>query len=74
MGTYPDGHIVVPFCIIWKLILREHNKTYWGTDTTNYTYLYDPIHTRYKVQGPGYRWGLLGKGTFQGNNGKLFVC
>ena len=30
MGTYPDGHIVVPFSILWKLILREDKKMYWA--------------------------------------------
>jgi len=23
MGTHPDGRIVVPFSILWKLVLRE---------------------------------------------------
>ena len=30
MGAYPDGHIVAPFSILWKLVLREHNETCWG--------------------------------------------
>lgn len=33
-----DGHVVVPFSTLWKLVLREHNKTHWGADAF-YKYL-----------------------------------
>jgi len=28
MGAYPDGHAVVPFSTLWKLVLREPIETY----------------------------------------------
>lgn len=34
----PDGHIIIPFSILWKLITEEHNKTHWGADAL-YKYL-----------------------------------
>jgi len=63
MGTRLDGHIVVPVSILWKLVLREDKKMYRQTGITKY----DPS-TRNRVE-----VGLLGKGTFQGNNGKLII-
>ena len=29
----PDGRIIVPPHLLWKLVLDEHKKTHWGTDT-----------------------------------------
>lgn len=30
MGTHPNGHIVLPFGILWKLVLRGDKKMYWA--------------------------------------------
>lgn len=61
MGTCPGGHTVVPFSISLKLVLREDKKIYWA-------------NRHYKVRSQDQeqsKVGLLGKGTFQGNGGKL---
>ncbi|XP_010560459.1 PREDICTED: uncharacterized protein LOC104828476 [Haliaeetus leucocephalus] len=34
----PDGRIIIPFSILWKLTTEEHNKTHWGADAL-YKYL-----------------------------------
>ena len=60
-GARPDGHTVMPFSILWEWVPRKMIKRTRGTDTTK-----DNPSTRNRAQ-----VGLLGKGAFWGNNGKL---
>ena len=58
MGVYPDGHIVVPCIILWRLVLREHNKTYGGVETPESNCII-------LVPGTGYKWGREKKDDLQ---------